>query len=86
MTAYHLGPATISDGVHECVLDVEIHTMAGRDASIPAWHVRIRGHMPHELRFPHGKALSVVVDGGERGVGTLVDPHLIRGAGAPPRN
>ncbi len=84
VTTYHLGPATISDGEHECVLEVEIHTMEGRDAATPAWHVTIRGQLPHEMRFPDGKALSVVIEGGQRGVGTLVDPRLIRGVGEPP--
>jgi hypothetical protein len=86
VVGHHAGPATISDGVHESVLDVEIHTRPAENASVAAWHVTIRGRLPQELRVPYGKALSVVLADGSRGVGTLVDPHLIRGAGEPPCN
>lgn len=78
------GPATISDGVHESTLDVEIHTRPGKHAIAAAWHVTIRGPLPRELRSPFGKTLAVLLGDGSRGVGTLVDPHLIRGAGEPP--
>jgi hypothetical protein len=78
------GPATISDGVNESTLDVEIHTRPGENATVAAWHVNIRGPLPRELRSPSGKTLSVLLADGRQGVGTLVDPHLIRGAGEPP--
>ena len=83
---HHVGLATISDGVNESVLEVEIHTSPGQNASVAAWHVTIRGSLPQQLRVPYGKALSVVLADGSRGVGTLVDAHLIRGAGEPPCN
>lgn len=81
---HYSGPATISDGVHESTLDVEIHTRPGENATVAAWHVNIRGRLPRELRFSLGKALSVVLADGSQGVGTLVDPRLIRGVGEPP--
>lgn len=82
---HYVGLATISDGTHESDHDVELHTRPAANASTAAWHVTIRGTLPHQLRVPHGKAVSVVLEGGGRGVGTLVDPHLIRGVGeAPP--
>ncbi len=80
----HVGLATISDGVYERVLEVEIHTRPAEHAKAAAWHVTFRGKLPHQLRFPYGKALSVVLADGGRGVGTLVDPHVIRGAGQSP--
>lgn len=84
MSGGYAGPATISDGVVTSIHDVEIHTTPGENAKFAAWHVNIAGTMPHELRTPHEKALSVLLPDGRRGVGTLVDPHLIRGAGEPP--
>ena len=81
----YAGPATISDGVASSVHDIELHITRGENAKVGAWHVRIAGSLPHELRTPHPKALSVLPPDGRRGVGTLVDPHLIRGAGEPPR-
>lgn len=84
LVGHHIGLATISDGVCESILEVEIHTRPGQAGTVAAWHVTIRGKLPHQLRSPHGKALSVVLADGSRGVGTLVDPHVIRGAGEPP--
>lgn len=81
---HYAGPATISDGVHDSTLDVEIHIRPGKNAVVAAWHVTIRGRLPQELRSPFGKALSVILANGSRGVGTLIDPLLIRGAGEPP--
>jgi hypothetical protein len=81
---HYSGRATISDGVNEGVFVVEIHTRPGENAIGVAWHVNIQGQMPHELRFPAAKALSVRLADGRHGVGTLVDPHLIRGAGKSP--
>ena len=86
VVGHHVGPATISDGVHDLVVDVELHTQLGPGGTVAGWHVTIRGTLSHELRSPHGKALSVVLANGSRGVGTLVDPHVIRGAGDPPRS
>lgn len=84
MSGGYAGPATISDGVASSVRDVELHITPGENAKVGAWHVRVAGLLPHELRTPHDKALSVLLPDGRRGVGTLVDPHLIRGAGEPP--
>jgi hypothetical protein len=81
---HYSGPATISDGLMTSSHDVEIHNTPRENAKLAAWHVNIKGTMPHELRTPHEKALSVLLPDGRRGVGTLVDPHLIRGAGEPP--
>ena len=81
---HYCGPATLSDGVDECRHNVEVHTRPGEDGIVAAWHVVIEGRLPRELRFPYGKALSVLLSDGTRGVGTLVDPQLIRGAGEPP--
>ena len=83
-TCHDRGPATISDGMAESSHDVEIHTTVGRNAITAAWHVVIEGKLPKELRSPHGKTLSVRTASGGQGVGTLVDPSLIRGAGEPP--
>ncbi len=82
--ANYSGPATISDGANEGVFEVEIHTRPGENRTDFAWHVNIQGRLPHDLRFPSGKALSVQLADGRQGVGTLVDPRLIRGAGASP--
>jgi len=81
---HYAGLATISDGVVTSVHDVEVHTTPSGNAKVAAWHVRIAGTLPRELRLPHEKAFSVLLPDGRRGVGTLVDPHLIRGAGEPP--
>ena len=81
---HYCGPATISDGVSESLHDVEIHTMPAQRATAAAWHVVIAGRLPHELRIPNGKTLSVLLENGAKGVGTLVDPQVIRGAGDPP--
>ena len=81
---HYAGPATISDGVNESVHDVEVHSTRRENARAPAWHVNIAGKVPHELRTPHDKPLLVLLPGGRSGVGTLVDPHLIRGAGESP--
>lgn len=78
------GRATISDGVNESVFDIEIHTRHSENATAAAWHVNIRGRLSHELRVPAGKTLSVRLADGRQGVGTLVDPNLIRGVGNPP--
>lgn len=81
---HFLESATISDGVNEKVFEVEIFTRPGENALVTAWHVQIQGQVPHELRFPSGKTVSVRLADGREGVGTLVDPHLIRGVGQPP--
>lgn len=81
---HYSGPATISDGVAESRHTVQIHVRTGRNAVTPAWHVVIEDKLPRELRSPHGKALYVRIGDGVQGVGTLVDPRLIRGAGEPP--
>ena len=80
----YCGPATISDGVTESLHEVEIHTRASENARTAGWHVIITGRLPAELRTPHGRALAVILPSGGRGVGVLVDPHLVRGAGEPP--
>ena len=84
MTPHFSGRATISDGVTEGVFDIEIHTRHGENATVAAWHVNIQGRLPQEMRVPYGKALSVQLADGRQGVGTLVDPNLIRGVGNPP--
>lgn len=76
MSGDYAGPATISDGVVTSIHDVEIHTTPRENVKFAAWHVNIAGTMPHELRTPQEKALSVLLPDGRRGVGTLVDPHL----------
>lgn len=84
MESDYCGPATISDGVIESSHNVEMHIRIGANAISPAWHVVIDDQLPRELRSPHGKTLSVRIAGGVPGVGTLVDPRLIRGVGQPP--
>ena len=81
----YCGPATISDGTTESLHDVEIHTRASEHARAAAWHAIITGRLPAELRSPYGKALFVRLPSGGQGVGVLVDPHLLRGAGDPPQ-
>ena len=81
---HYAGPVTISDGVNESSHDVEVHATRRRNAGVAAWHVVITGRLPADLRAPSGKTVSVLLPDGRRGVGTLVDPHLIRGAGEPP--
>ncbi len=83
MGHYH-GPVTLSDGVNQSLHNVEIHSTPGDNANVAAWHVNIEGRLSVELRSPYGKALSVLLPSGTLGVGTLVDPHLIRGAGESP--
>lgn len=84
VTGHYSGPATISDGKNESLHDVEIHIRTQEHARTAAWHVVIAGQLPAELRTPHGKAISVLLPSGGRGVGFLVDPHLVRGTGKPP--
>ena len=84
LVAHYSGPATISDGVIESLHDVEIHTRTREHRRAAAWHAIISGRLPAELRSPHGKTLSVRLPNGRQGVGVLVDPHLVRGAGEPP--
>jgi hypothetical protein len=81
---HYSGEVTISDGTHESTFDVEIHTRQAENSAVAAWHVIVQGHLPPDLRIPPGKALAVVLPDGSRGVGTLVDPHIIRGVGEPP--
>ncbi len=81
---HFVGPATISDGVQESLVEVEIHSSPDKNATDEAWHVNIKGLLPKDLRLPCGKTLSVRLADGRQGVGTLVDPGLIRGAGEPP--
>lgn len=82
--SHYCGPAMISDGVAEGSHDIEIHTRPGQNAIAGAWHVIIKDKLSRELRSPHGKTVSVRIASGGQGVGTLVDPRLIRGAGEPP--
>lgn len=82
--SYYSGPATISDGVAVSCHNVEIHARTGQNAITAAWHVVLKERLPRELGSPHGKTLSVRIANGGQGVGTLVDPRLIRGAGEPP--
>lgn len=81
---HYSGPAMISDGVVESSHDIEIHTRSRENARAATWHAIITGRLPAELRSPHGKTLAVRLPNGEQGVGVLVDPHLVRGAGEPP--
>ncbi|MGH1490773.1 MAG: hypothetical protein ACRBK7_15510 [Acidimicrobiales bacterium] len=68
----------------EATQDIEIHIRPGSNAIAAAWHVIIKDKLPNELRSPHGKTVSVRLESGGQGVGILVDPRLIRGAGEPP--
>ena len=78
------GPAVINDGASECENDIEIHTSLDKNDVVMAWHAIIRGRLAHELRFPAGKPVSVLLPDGGEGTGILVDPQLIRGVGKPP--
>ena len=78
------GSATITDGAASSVHEIEVHTTPADNAKSPAWHVRVSGKMPRDLMTPYNKALSIVLPDGRTGVGTLVDPSIIRGAGDPP--
>ena len=81
---HYIGSATISDGTTESSHFVEIHVRTGENAVTPAWHVVVKDSLPKELRSSYGKTLSVRIATGVPGVGTLVDPRLIRGTGEPP--
>ncbi len=81
---HYSGPATISDGAAESSHNIEIYIRTGQNAVSAAWHVIIKNGLPRELRSPCGKTLSVRIASGRRGVGTVVDPRLIRGVGKPP--
>lgn len=82
--AYYCGPATLSDGTVDANHEVEIFVRTGGHATVMAWHVVLKEKLPPELRSPHGKTVSVRIGNGAEGLGTMVDPRHIRGAGQPP--